>query len=199
MVSASTLHVVSTEVAVGSLARAGVAFIMAGGGAWGGEARRKMLLIGDHVAHFALLFGLLAMPLAIVTGIQSSSGDGLNHPLLANKLSLAMTGVGLGIGLLWTRWKRGRAVWNERSSVLMQSIAGALASACVLLTASLGGTYTRGESLLSWLPVSFETVPLMPSWSSLLVVTLAVLMLMFSRNPAAVESGSGFASADKAD
>jgi hypothetical protein len=50
----------------------------------------------------------------------------------------------------------------------------------VLLTASLGGTFTRGESLLSWLPVSFDSVPLMPLWLSagLIVAALANMGLM---------------------
>ena len=183
MVSPSTLHVVTTEVAVGSLAMAGVAFLMAGFCVAKRGDQRRTLLIADHVAHFALMFGLLAMPLAIVTGIQSSPGEGLDHPLLVNKLSLAMVGLGLGIGLLWTRWQRGRAVWNEPSSAIVQTSAGALASGCVLLTASLGGTFTRGESLLSWLPVSFETVPLMPAWTSLIVAGLATAMLVLSRTP----------------
>ena len=184
MVSASTLHVVSTEVAVGSLAMSGVAFFIAGAGALSGGERRRKLLMGDHVAHFALLFGLLAMPFAIITGIQSSPGEGLDHPLLVNKLTLAMVGLGLGIGLLWTRRQRGRSVWNESTSAVVQSLAGILASGCVLLTASLGGTFTRGESLLSWLPLSFETVPLMPVWSSLVVMVSALAMLVLSRMPA---------------
>ena len=74
MVSADTLHVVSTELAVGSFAVAGVAFLMAGLASHGWLNMERHLSLADHVAHFALAFCLVAMPFAIITGIQSSPG-----------------------------------------------------------------------------------------------------------------------------
>ena len=181
MVSASTLHVVATELAIGSIALSGLGFVVAGASATVANIRRKELLFGDQVAHVALLFGLVALPIAIFTGIGSSPGDGINHPLLANKLSLSMTGLGLGVGVLWCRMTQGRTVWGNKTSAAVQSLAGVLASVCILLTASLGGTYTRGESLLAWLPVSFDSALLMPVWASALVLVMAIVLLIQSR------------------
>ena len=181
MVSASTLHVVATELAVGSIALSGLGFVVAGASATVANIRRKELLFGDQVAHMALLFGLVALPVAIFTGIGSSPGDGINHPLLANKLSLSMTGLGLGVGVLWCRMTQGRTVWGNKTSAAVQSLAGVLASVCILLTASLGGTYTRGESLLAWLPVPFDAALLMPVWASFLVLVMAIVLLIQSR------------------
>ena len=89
MVSAATLHVVSTELAVGSFAVAGVAFLMAGLASHGWFLGDRHLSLADSVAHFALAFGLVAMPFTIITGIQSSPGEGIDHPVLINKMLLA--------------------------------------------------------------------------------------------------------------
>jgi hypothetical protein len=51
----------------------------------------------------------------------------------------------------------------------------------VLLTASIGGTFTRGESLLDLLKLPYETVPLMPVWLSGIVLLVAVGNLLAMR------------------
>ena len=85
MVSAATLHVVSTELAVGSFAMAGVAFLMAGLASHRWLLGERHLSLADNVAHFALAFGLLTMPLAIMTGIQSSPGKALTTPFSSTR------------------------------------------------------------------------------------------------------------------
>jgi hypothetical protein len=132
------------------------------------------------VAHFALAFGLLALPFAIITGIQSSPGEGLDHPLLINKMLLGSSAFGLAFGVLLARRTHGKDIWASPVGRRWQALGGMSAVGMVLLTASLGGTFTRGESLLSWLPVSFDSVPLMPLWLSagLIVAALANMGLM---------------------
>ena len=103
MVSAATLHVVSTELAVGSFAVSGVAFLMAGLASHGWFFGDRHLSLADSVAHFALAFGLVAMPLTIITGIQSSPGEGIDHPVLINKMLLASASLGLALGVLLAR------------------------------------------------------------------------------------------------
>lgn len=180
MVSAPTLHVVSTELAVGSFAMAGIAFLLAGLGSHGWLGMKRHLQLADHVAHFALAFGLLALPFAIITGIQSSPGEGLDHPLLINKMLLGSSAFGLAIGVLLARRAHGPDIWARHIGRRWQALGGMAAVGMVLLTASLGGTYARGESLLSWLPFSFDTVPLMPLWFStaLLIVALVNIGLV---------------------
>ena len=74
MVSAGTLHVVSTELAVGAFAMAGVAFLLAGLASHGWLNMGRHLSLADHVAHFALAFGLVAAGcgLVAVSGVISS-------------------------------------------------------------------------------------------------------------------------------
>lgn len=181
MVSAPTLHVVTTEIAVGSFAMAGFAFLVAGLASHGWFGLKRHLQLADHVAHFALAFGLLALPFAIMTGIQSSPGEGLDHPLLINKMLLGSSAFGLAFGVLLARRNHGASIWSSHLGRRWQALGGMGAVGMVLLTASLGGTFARGESLLSWMPVSFDTVPLMPLWFSAGLVLVALVNMGLMR------------------
>ena len=181
MVSAATLHVVSTELAVGSFAMAGVAFLMAGLSSHRWILDERYLSLADNVAHFALAFGLLAMPLAIMTGIQSSPGEGVDHPVLINKMLLASAALGLALGVLLARRRRGASLWQDPAGRRWQSLGGLGAVGLVLLTASLGGTYSRGESLLDVFSLPYDQVPLMPMWLSITVLVLAAANLALMR------------------
>jgi len=181
MVSAATLHVVSTELAVGSFAMAGVAFLMAGLASHRWLLGERHLSLADNVAHFALAFGLLAMPLAIMTGIQSSPGEGVDHPVLINKMLLASAALGLALGVLLARRRRGASIWQDPTGRRWQALGGLGAVGLVLLTASLGGTYSRGESLLDIFSLPYDQVPLMPMWLSITVLVLAAVNLVLMR------------------
>lgn len=181
MVSAGTLHVVSTELAVGAFAMAGVAFLLAGLASHGWFSMGRHLSLVDHVAHFALAFGLVAMPFAIITGIQSSPGSGVDHPILINKMFLSSSAFGLSFGVLLTRRRQGREVWSQPWGRRWQSLGGMAAVGLVLITASLGGTYSRGESLLDVFNLPYEHVPLMPMWLSGLVMAVALANMVMMR------------------
>jgi len=181
MVSAGTLHVVTTELTVGSFAMAGAAFLLAGFASHDLFGMRRHLNLADNVAHFALVFGLLAMPMAIITGIQASPGEGVDHPLLINKMLLASAAFGLAFGVLLTRRWQGMEVWSDHWGRRWQSLGGMAAVGLVLTTASIGGTFTRGESLLDMFNLPYEHVPLMPMWLSGLVIVVAVTQFAMMR------------------
>ena len=125
MISASTLHVISTELTVGMFALSGVAFLLC--------FLKKGPESREAGAHWALLGGLIATPLAIVTGINSSPGEGFTSPLLANKMLLSMTSVGLAVGVLLRRkWD---LVVDARHSSL-----GMLSVGLMMVTAGIGGS-----------------------------------------------------------
>jgi hypothetical protein len=121
------------------------------------------------------------MPFAMITGIQSSPGEGVDHPLLINKMFLGSAAIGLALGVLLTRRRLGEHVWSDAWGRRWQSLGGLSAVGLVLLTASIGGTFTRGESLLDLLKLPYETVPLMPVWLSGIVLLVAVGNLLAMR------------------
>lgn len=184
MVTSNTLHVVSTELTVGSFAMAGAAFLFAGLASHHRFGMQRHLNLFDHVAHFALAFGLLAMPMAIATGIASSPGDGIDHPLLINKMFLSCASLGLALGVLNVRWRQGSKIWAEEWGRRWQMLGGMAASGLILTTASLGGTFSRGESLLDILHLPYDFVPLMPLWLSGLVLLVGIANMVTGRQAA---------------
>tara|TARA_B100000212_G_scaffold75002_2_gene53012 strand:+ start:1114 stop:1623 length:510 start_codon:yes stop_codon:yes gene_type:complete len=160
MISAGTFHVIATELTVGMFALAGIAFLLC--------ALKKGPISREPVAHWALFFGLLATPFAIISGINASPGDGLDNPILANKMLLSMSSTGIAIGVLLRRF------WGGEVDI-RHSCFGMISVALMLITAGMGGEFSRGETLLIFVPK--ETVVLFPVWASisLLVVGLIVV------------------------
>jgi uncharacterized membrane protein len=160
MISAGTIHVISTELTIGMFALSGVAFLLC--------MIQKGPESREAVAHWALLGGLIATPLAIISGINASPGDGIDNPLLANKMLLSMTSAGLAIGVLIRR-KMGAAVDARHAGIGMASVG------LMLTTAGMGGEFSRGETLLLFVPK--ETVMIFPLWASIVLIILGIAIL----------------------
>ncbi len=172
MISSGTFHVISTELVVGSFAMAGFCFLLKTLQCFELIKSEKVSIVTDYAGHFALGFGLVATPFAIASGISSSPGSDLSSPLLVNKMFLSMTSVGISVAILYSRFKFGDVIWNLKSNALVQSISGLAASGLMLITASAGGNYSRGESLLDVLSLPYDTIFLIPFWiSSLILIT----------------------------
>ena len=164
MISFPTLHVITTELTVGMFALSGICFLLMFIG--------KGPEVKDSVAHWALAGGLLATPLAILTGVNSAPGDGLDNPLLANKLLLSMSAAGLALGLLWTRITGGHQDGRLHPSIGMVSVG------MILLTAGIGGEYARGETLVFFLPK--DIVFLFPVWVSVILMAMGFALIGLS-------------------
>jgi uncharacterized membrane protein len=160
MISAGTIHVISTELTIGMFALSGVAFLLC--------MIQKGPESREAVAHWALLGGLIATPLAIISGINASPGDGIDNPLLANKMLLSMTSAGLAIGVL-VRRKMGAVVDARHAGIGMASVG------LMLTTAGMGGEFSRGETLLLFVPK--ETVMIFPLWASIVLIILGIAIL----------------------
>ena len=160
MISAGTFHVISTELTIGMFALAGVAFLLC--------AIQKGPISRESVAHWALLGGLIATPFAIVSGVNAIPSEGIENPILANKLLLSMASAGLAVGILLRR------MWGGAVDIRHSSI-GIISVALMLATAGMGGEYSRGETLLLFIPK--DTVMLFPTWASivLLVIGMAIV------------------------
>ncbi len=179
MISAATFHVITTELVVGSFAMAGVCFLIKALQAFDFLGSQQLSQVADNAGHFAIGFGLLATPFAIMSGISSSPGTGVSSPLLVNKMFLSMAAAGLALSVLYARYAVGKRVWANKKSSITQSFAGLGASGLMLFTASLGGKFSRNESLLDVFNVSFETILLIPFWITIvvLIVALAAIVL----------------------
>ena len=157
MISAATFHVISTELTIGMFALSGVAFLLC--------AFEKGPESRDAVAHWALLGGLISTPFAIISGVNAVQGDGIDNPMLANKLLLSMTSAGLAVGILLRR------MWGSEVDIRHSSI-GMISVALMLTTAGMGGEYSRGETLLLFIPK--DTVMLFPMWASISILLIGL-------------------------
>ena len=180
MISSETFHVVTTELVVGAFSVAGLSFTLCLLFHLGVLKQPSWSPVFDHVAHFTLAFGLAATPFAILSGLSSAPGEGLNSPILVNKMLLSMTGFGFALGCLVARWRLGKKVWASKKSVVLHSLSGLAAVGSMLLTASAGGTFTRGESLLDIFHLPYEEVLLFPVQVSVTGLLLGVIMLVLS-------------------
>mgnify|MGYP007061953969 FL=1 len=191
MISSATFHVITTELVVGSFAMAGICFLVLAIQSFGVFESEKASLVTDYAGHFALGFGLLATPFAIFSGISSSPTSDLSSPLLVNKMFFSMIATGLAIAVLFTRTKAGNQLWASKSSSLIQSAAGLAASGFMLMTASSGGKFSRGESVLDFLSLPVDTIFLMPTWVSAIIlvagVVSAIVAVINLQKPSAVE------------
>jgi hypothetical protein len=160
MISAGTLHAISTELVVGMFVLSGFCFLLC--------MLDKGPEVKANVAHWALLGGLLATPAAIITGVLAAPGEGIENPLLANKLLLSMSAVGLAIGVLLRR-RMGVVVDRLHSGMGMVSVG------LILFTAGIGGEFARGETLIFFIPK--ETVFLFPIWVSAIILILGMVIL----------------------
>ena len=179
MISSATFHVITTELVVGSFAMAGVCFFVKALQSFNVLNSEKSSQVCDIVGHFALGFGLIATPFAIASGISSSPGSDVSSPLLVNKIFLSMIATGLTIAAIYSRYSIGEQIWASKLSSVTQSSTGLAASGFMLLTASAGGKFTRNESLVDILNLPYDTILLMPSWASgvILVIGLATTVL----------------------
>lgn len=186
--SAPTLHVVGTEMVVGAFALSGLCFLFCFLSTFEFMKFAQMWKQWDTLAHGSLMFGLLATPLAIISGIASSPGEDIQSALLANKLSLSMSGIGFALAVLVVRFRGGFEVWNQRKSALLHSMVGMTAVGLMLLTASLGGRFSRGESLLDFAHLPYDTVFIAPVWFSLFLMVLGLSnIVVYLKKHSAVE------------
>ena len=177
MISSETFHVVTTELVVGAFSVSGLSFTLCLLVHFGILKQTSWKTMFDHVAHFTLVFGLAATPFAILSGLSSSPGEGMNSPILVNKMFLSMTGFGFALGSIIARWRLGTTVWSTTKSSVFHGASGLAACGAMLLTASAGGTFSRGESLLDIFHLPYEHVLLFPVLVSITTLMLGVAML----------------------
>ena len=191
MISSATFHVIATELVVGSFAMAGICFLVKALQSFNFLVSKTISEVTDNTGHFALGFGLIATPFAIMSGISSSPGSDISSPLLINKMFLSMAATGLALSILYARYTIGQRVWASKQSSLTQAFAGLGASGLMLLTASLGGKFTRNESLFDVFNLSFDTILLMPVWATGVIlitgVSATVLAVLGLRRNSAVQ------------
>ena len=177
VLEASTFHAIFVEVVVGSFTLSGIAFLI-------------MLIISsdakvvdwsDKAAHFALGLGIVFLPFAIVSGMNSGNLGG--SEILAKKTIYSFFIFGLSAGLLINRWKSENFTDQKRLSQGHAAF-GIINFGLVAITGSLGGKMTRGESLLDIFGIGEFAFAAFPIWISGLMILIALLIIFIPQKSA---------------
>ena len=178
MISPQTFHVVSTELVVGAFSVSGLSFLFCLLLHLDVLKKTDWKPMFDNVAHFTLAFGLAATPFAVLSGLSSAPGEGLNSPILVNKMFLSMAGMGFAIGVFISRWRLSQSIWATGKTATVHCMAGLAACVSMLLTASAGGTFFRGESLVDVLNLPYDAVLLFPTVISGIGLAIGIGLLV---------------------
>ena len=178
MVSAATFHVVATELAVGTIALAGAMISLRLILSFRETHPSRLSELCDSTSLVCVVAGLCALPFAIITGVLAAPGDGLDNPLLFNKMLLSWVGIGLFSAWFHGRFSMGPNLWNHRPAAVIQGLIGLAACGSILTVASLGGKFSRGESLMGPMSKPLEYSIELGTISSILVLIVSVAALI---------------------
>ena len=86
MISSATFHVISYRISCWLICHGWSLLFAQSNTEFQFLTSEKISQVSDIVGHFALGFGLIATPFAILSGISSSPGSDVSSPLLVNKM-----------------------------------------------------------------------------------------------------------------
>ena len=161
MISSGTLHVIGTELVVGTFVLSGIAFLML--------FLQKGVHSSDIVAHWALFAGLVFTPLAIFSGISASPNGPEGNVMLFNKFLLSCAAIGLSVGLLWNRYQNQSIHMNRVHALLWHGDCMSHFDYCLFR-----GHVLQGESLTPFLPKDVAFV--FPAWASVILLIMGLIM-----------------------
>ena len=177
MVSAAIFHPVATELVIGAYAVAcfgalvrTAAAVLPAVAARLNESSRTTL---DGAALLGAIIGTAMVPAAIITGTLSAPPS-LASPLLVNKMMLSGLALGLWAGFIHGRWTIGPEIWQQKRLAILYGGIAFAGFQTIILIASLGGLFGRGETVLDLLPF----IPHLDGASTLGTGLSALLMLV---------------------
>lgn len=156
MVSTAVFHVISTEMVVGSFAIAAFGTITCALASLVPVINKKMpSRLHSHLdsaAYVASIFGLLMVPLAIVTGYLTSESMGGQSGMSLNKMIFSGLCIGFWSGVISGRRLCGYRLWEHRGLAIVQGFSALAGFGTTVILGSIGGELGRGETALDLLP-----------------------------------------------
>jgi len=185
-VSAGTFHVVHTELAVGILSLAAMSLVLLCILRLSPkvpfldlEQKEKLAKAFDNTQMVSAVFGLVFIPIAMVSGIIASEGEATTDPILLNKLILSSISIGAWLAFVIARFRHGEKVWETKGMAIAHTANGLFAYFITTLVATLGGKYSRGESLYDLLPFSLgiDEAIIAPSWLNIVLIFVGIISI----------------------
>ena len=183
-VSAGTFHVIHTELVVGILSLAAISLVLLCVLRLSPkipfinqDQQKRLVKAFDNTQMVSSAFGLIFIPIAMVSGIIASEGEATTDPILLNKIILSSISIGAWLAFVVARFRHGDSVWATKGMAIAHTANGLFAYFITTLVATLGGKYTRGESLYDLLPFSLgiEEAIIAPSWLNIILILVGVI------------------------
>ena len=183
-VSAGTFHVIHTELVVGILSLAAISLVLLCVLRLypkipfiNQDRQERLVKAFDNTQMVSSAFGLIFIPIAMVSGIIASEGEATTDPILLNKIILSSISIGAWLAFVVARFRHGDSVWETKGMAIAHTANGLFAYFITTLVATLGGKYTRGESLYDLLPFSLgiEEAIIAPSWLNIILILVGVI------------------------
>ena len=153
MEAAKALHTITVEITTGMLVLSTLAILVLTWQAYmGGGSSRKYYDAFDGVALFGALVGTAILVPAIITGYSQWPVEAfLSGTLAKNKIFVGYMSLAFWVGFLAVRLAAGRLLWQRKGLSLFSMLLGLGGFACIVFTASIGGT-------LAGKPSGFEEI-----------------------------------------
>ena len=186
MVSAGTLHVVHTELVVGILSLAAMSLVLlciirlsSNIPFVNSNQKERLAKAFDNTQMVSAVFGLVFIPIAMISGILASDGQATTDPILVNKIILSSICIGAWLAFVIARFRHGDLVWQTKGMAIAHTVNGLFAYFITTLVATLGGKYSRGESLYDFLPFSLgiDEALIAPSWFNIVLIIVGLISI----------------------
>ena len=185
-VSAGTFHVIHTELVVGILSLAAMSLVLLCVLRLSPkvpflnlEQKERLAKAFDNTQMVSSTFGLIFIPIAMVSGIIASEGEATTDPILLNKIILSSISIGAWLAFVVARFRHGDSVWETKGMAVAHTANGLFAYFITTLVATLGGKYTRDESLYDLLPFSLgiNEAIIAPSWLNIILIFIGIISI----------------------
>ena len=133
-VSAGTFHVIHTELVVGILSLAAISLVLLcilrlspKVPFLNLEQKERLAKAFDNTQMVSSAFGLIFIPIAMVSGIIASEGEATTDPILLNKIILSSISIGAWLAFVVARFRHGDSVWETRGMAIAHTANGLFA------------------------------------------------------------------------
>jgi len=185
-ISAGTFHVVHTELVVGILSLAAMSLVLLcilrlspKVPFLNLDQKERLAKAFDNTQMISAVFGLFFIPFAMISGILAAEGEATTNPILLNKIILSSICIGAWLAFVIARFRHGDQVWETKGMAIAHTANGLFAYFITTLVATLGGKYSRGESLYDMLPFSIvmEDAMVAPGWLNIVLVIIGIISI----------------------
>ena len=133
----------------------------------------------DKTSLLSSILCLICMPLAIFSGTYATSDPG-GIAILYNKFVFSGLAIGFTASFIVGRVRFGENIWNDFKLSTLQMICASGAMFWIIITGSIGGKISIGESVMDIMPFwpDFTSTIVLPWWVSMVMLVFGIASIV---------------------